>query len=585
MQFSFCLRLTAVLLFASVYMQAQNVLYSPVFGAATQNSVTILFFTRQPCNYVVELSTDSFYRDPKRYFGRTDDDLHNRAALELLGLEPSTNYYYRILINDVPDARHGHIKTFPPVHSKQHLVIGTGSCQETADMEIFNVIAKHKPDVFIHTGDWTYPDYMVPGYPRNDSFVFKGWERRYTEKVMADALLPYTMMDYMADNHDGIGGSAHNHQHAAYKQIDKKKVVNYFVMDTILPSTRRRVIKAYADYFPTYPLEDTTIGIYHSFYMGNCEFFVLDIREDSKTQPDAFKYDSATNHWSFVPDKEHTIIGPKQMAWLKKGLLESKADWKFLVMGVPFNKNLIHLINLGIHFQDLLISAGGETGTGFRLAASWSYYWPGYPQSQYDLLKFIKDNNLKDIIVLSGDTHHNVMDDGTNGGLPEINASGLSITGAVLAHYMDLIGRVAGYPKMKKYLWNGGGNGIGNKNYKNAYGQVDVYGSDSVRLSLIDETDHVISEIKIPHSSIAPAAKPYHKPAYIKRVERISYSKKPTARIKLVKALARAFYHKKKKLKGDVTMLNNNLTPLQFNHSTPAAFWQTNDLTGQLPHS
>jgi hypothetical protein len=243
------------------------------------------------------------------------------------------------------------------------------------------------------------------------------------------------------------------------------------------------------------------------------------------------------------------------MEWLKNGLKNSTADWKFLVMGIPFNKNLIHLINLGIHFQDLEISAGGETGTGFRLAASWSYYWAGYPQSQNELLNFIHENDLKDIIVISGDTHHNVMDDGRNAGLPEINASGLSVTGTVLAHYMNLIGRVAGYPRIKKYLWNGGGNGVGNKNYKNAFGQIDINGTESVKLSFVDEDDHVISCINIPHSStVKTPAKPAKKPAYIKRVERISFRSKPTPRIQFIKALAKAFLHKKSvKVKGDLT--------------------------------
>jgi hypothetical protein len=368
-------------------------------------------------------------------------------------------------------------------------------------------------------------------------------------------MLPFTFTDYLPDNHDGIGGSAHRVvKRATYKYVNKK-VVNYFEEDTIMPEVRQRVIKGYVDYYPSYPLEDTTIGIYHSFKMGNAEFFVIDIREDGSFPADAFKYDSLKNHWTYEPDSNHKMISDKQMDWLKQGLKNSTADWKFLVMGVPFNKNLRHLVNLGIQFQDMVISAGGETGTGLRLACSWSFYCNGFPASQNELLDFIKENNLKDIMVLSGDTHHNVMDDGRNAGLPEVNASGLSVTGTVLAHYMNLVGRVAGYPKIKKYLWNGGGNGIGNKNYKNAFGKIDIYGADSVKLSLVDEDNEVISAMHIPHSSTVSATehKKEHKPHYIKRVERISYRSKPTFRIRFLKAMAKVFMKKDKKLKGDLS--------------------------------
>ncbi|HWB63794.1 MAG TPA: alkaline phosphatase D family protein [Chitinophagales bacterium] len=535
------------------FCAAQDILYAPVLGGATDTSVRILFFTARPSIFKMEFSTDAAFKSiAVQYEGETDIKLHNRGLVDAHGLKPSTVYYYRVLIRATPDSMQGHFKTFPPVGAKGHYVIATGSCQETADMEVYNVIAKNNPDVFIHTGDWTYPDYMVPGYPANDSLVFRGYIKRYTEKVMKD-MMPNTIIDYLPDNHDGIGGAAHNHLKKAAYKMEGKKVINYFITDTITQQVRSRVIDAYADYFPAYPLEDTTIGVYHCFKMGNAEFFVIDIRDDATFQPNAFKYDSAANHWSYEPPPGHTIISRKQMDWLEQGLKNSTADWKFLVMGIPFNKNIVHLINLGIHFQDLVIAAGGEEGTGFRLAASWCFYWPGYPESQKELMGFIHNNNIKDVIVISGDTHHNVIDDGRNAGLPEINASGLSVTGTVLAHYMNLIGRLAGYPDIKKYLWDVGGNGVHNKNYKNAFGKVDIYGADSVKLSIVDENNDVVCAVDIPHSSIAPPARPHKEPQYMKHLERISFRDKPTPRMQLIKALARAFLHKKKtKVKGDI---------------------------------
>ena len=553
------LALLLSLYFLPMTMQAQdnwNVLYSPILGGATDHSVRILFFSKVYAGYMLQVAEDSAFAAPTCYMGYPDSTLHNCAIVNIENLKPATEYYYRIMYNmGVMGEYRSHFRTFPTVGTRQHYVVATGSCQETDNMKVYDVMAKHHPDIFIHTGDWTYPDYMIKDYPYTDTSIFKGYERRYTEKVMRN-MLPYTFTDYLADNHDGIGGSAHNHVKRATYRIDTSgRVVNYFQTDTIMPIIRSRVIKGYADYYPGYPLQDTTIGIYHSFKMGNAEFFVIDIREDASFQVNAFKYDSVKNHWTFDPPAHgYNIIQEKQMNWLKEGLKNSKADWKFIVMGIPFNQNIRHIIDLGIHYQDLELAIGGEKGTGFRLAVSWAFYWAGYPQSSEDLLNFIHTNNIKDVLVISGDTHHNVMDDGRNAGLPEINASGLSVTGTVLAHYMNLIGRVSGYPNIKKWLWNGGGNGIHNKNYKNAYGQLDIYGKDSVAMRLVDEDDHVISRVLVPHSSIAGPAKKYHKPYYMKRVERISFRAEPTARIRIIKSLAKVFLHKKKiKPKGDLT--------------------------------
>lgn len=530
---------------------AQNILYAPVLGGATDTSVRILFFTSAPVSFRMEVSRDSSFSSADIYTAVTDSRLHNRGLVDVHGLTPDTRYYYRVMIDGRPDERKGSFTTWPAEGTRRHYTITTGSCQETDDMKAYDVMARHKPDVFIHTGDWTYPDYMVPGYPTTEEFIFKGYEKRYTEKSMKE-MLPYTLIDYVADNHDGTGMGIHEHLRAArFREDSAKGIINYFDIDSDLCKWRSNVIQGYMHYYPGYPLADTSHGIYHSFRMGNAEFFVLDTRQDAELNVRGFLYDSTANHWTFAPGPQHKIISDTQMQWLKDGLKNSTADWKFIAMGVPFNKNARHLINLGIHYQDLELA---DQGTGFRMASSWSCYWAGYPASQEDLLGFIRDNNIKDILVISGDTHHNVMDDGRNAGLPEINASGLSVTGTVLAHYMNLIGVISGYPNIKKYLWNGGGNGIHNKNYKNAFGQIDINGRESVRMSFVDEDDHVICALDIPHSSTITKEKKQRKPLYLKRVERISFAKKPTPGIRFIKAMARTFLHKKKiKTNGDLT--------------------------------
>jgi hypothetical protein len=79
-----------------------------------------------------------------------------------------------------------------------------------------------------------------------------------------------------------------------------------------------------------------------------------------------------------------------------------------------------------------------------------------------------------------------------------MNASGLSVTGTVLAYYVGIVGKATGRFNIKKDVWNKGGNGIGNKNFKNAFGKIRVVENEYVELSLIDEDNEVISSFRVP---------------------------------------------------------------------------------------
>ena len=65
-------------------------------------------------------------------------------------------------------------------------------------------------------------------------------------------------------------------------------------------------------------------------------------------------------------------------------------------------------------------------------------------------------------------------------------------------------------------VWNGGGQGIGNNNYSDAFGKVEVFGNDSVKLSVIDTIGVIIASITIYDGSLpAPTgiSEIRHKPA------------------------------------------------------------------------
>jgi hypothetical protein len=103
--------------------------------------------------------------------------------------------------------------------------------------------------------------------------------------------------------------------------------------------------------------------------------------------------------------------------------------------------------------------------------------------------------------VISGDTHGCAIDDGTNAGLPEMNASGLSVSSTELYYQFNNVFKIIGLD-LNKWLWNKGGLGIGNNNIKNAFGKMEVFGNDSVQLQIVDEDNFIVARHTVKNNNI-----------------------------------------------------------------------------------
>jgi alkaline phosphatase D len=482
---------------------SQHITHGPVTGALTANSARMYVRTDAAMPYTIEVSEHPNFSTLLSFPDSTLPELDNSRIITVSGLQPYTKYYYRVIIDGNEEERSGSFTTFPEEGTKGNYVLTTGSCQETANMDVFDRMLELEPIMMLHTGDFTYPSYqMNQDYPENYVRAQESWSRRYNEDKMKDMLLTVPI-DYVADDDDNYNGNCAHYRTGLTLDTSSGEVVNGFTMVAVPEGARENWFRSYVEYFPGYEMVDTSEGLYHSFKMGNAEFFFMDTRATASPAPEAYIYDSVANHWTFEPDTNHRIISVNQMNWLKNSLAASTADWKFIVGGVPFNKSLRRLINFGIAAQGFTFDLNGERGSGFRLAASFSDYWAGFPHQQEELLSFIASNNIKDVISISGDTHHNVMDDGTNSGLPEMNASGLSVTNLQLAYWIDYYGQQLGQPHVADSLWNGGGNGVENMNFNNAFGKIEIFEDDSVQLCIIDFEGTTVSCMTIVNSTIA----------------------------------------------------------------------------------
>jgi len=196
------------------------------------------------------------------------------------------------------------------------------------------------------------------------------------------------------------------------------------------------------------------------------------------------------------------MLGATQRQWLMDGLTNSDADWKLIGNGVVFNRQYQRILDVGLLLQEFQFSFGGVNGSGATLAAQMAYNWIGFPEDQQPILDGYANGTIKDILFMSGDSHSSVLDDGTNAGVPEINASGLAAGDeGFLNYYIDSVGQLIGYPPVIDSMWNGGGNGVGNRNFSDTYGRIEVFADDSMRVCVIDEMDQTLGCITLIHST------------------------------------------------------------------------------------
>lgn len=500
----------------NVFTQGNGILKcSIVTGAVTDTSARFWACFQQAGAFFIEISPTKSFSSSIQTNSVTVTALTNFAGIvQAQALQADKRYYYRPVFNGVvADTAERLFTTFPVPGTRSNLTFAFGSCQQSGNFltggtnsgNVFRMIRTKNPQLFLQLGDWTYPD-TTDNTPFDQNYfansyqlIQKSYEAKFSSAYPMDSLLRVCPIDYLFDDHDFVNDNAS----ATTISFGVPYRPNFLGSDFIAmeipinPEARLNSIRGYLENVPTYPVENSTRGIYHSFNYGNCEFFLLDLRSQRSPNLEGLEKNTVTGKWEFNPPSGHTILGrdgspgtgTTQLTWLLNKLKYSTADWKFIVSSVPFNKAQKQAISLGIALQDsiLPVPAGvlPEGSTGIFAVMDMADKWAGFSADIDTLLAVIRSEGIKNCIVLSGDSHTAAMDDGTNAGLPEIMAGGLDITNSKTVALFEAFGL---------HIWNKGGQGITTQNFYNAFGLVSVYGKDSVALQLIDEQGSLFAE-------------------------------------------------------------------------------------------
>ena len=514
---------------------SQTIIAGPIVGAVTSTTAQMKFISDKPIEGFVKVSNQPILNKNGKINEQVNtensilirffpiDSLDKVTVFNFDKLNSNTVYFYYISYGNSEIT--GSFKTFPKPNTQSNFIFTFGSCTENFKNDsVFVAMQKVNPDFFVHLGDWTYPDHEAyPEIPTNNAHRFFVADPKEVEESFIirynlpnlKKLLQTTSVDYVFDDEDGVWDDFSKH---TYCDLHLKNGITTINEIPFPDSLRTNLLESYHQYFPAYVNPEQPKEAYHSFVYGNTEFFFIDTRSTRSPNSESF-FPTKKNKWKYKVSKGHNILDSVQLDWLLTSLKNSKADWKIILSGTSFNKSYKKILDVCLlkAVQNRKLPNGM---TGAYVAASMSSMWFSFPETQGKLINFCRENKIKNVMICSGDVHTSGIDNGKNAGFPELMSANLAQENTKLASIVT--------NDLKMKLWNEGGQGIHNNNFKDAFGKVEVFGKDSIRMSCIDKDDKLICSYTLKDGFLP---KKYN----IKRHSKITFGNKIRAFFKLLR--------------------------------------------------
>ena len=408
-------------------------------AAGDATSSAAILWTRadnggQTAALTAEVSDDpAFGRGVRRFAGTTSAASDFTLKLDATGLAPNTVYYYRFTDGSTSSPT-GRFTTPPAGNEAVPVRLGFSGDVDARfrpfpSVDGFGTTAGGSRDLnyFIFLGDTMY-ETAAMGSPAtaaaatdgsNAADVLRDYYRKYREVLqgvdpatgaMSDqgqqgvrAMMAATGQYTLLDNHE-LGNKQLQAGGAPQAAKAKNNPVSFDVNTTGTYNNKspgfQALMRAYLDYHPIReamvsapadPRSDGTQRLYFATQWGKNSILInLDDRSyrDIRLQTEAGKDDIGLgpdghpNPSARADNPGRTMLGATQLAWLKQVLLKAKSDgivWKILVMSTPI-----------------------DTVGGNQDGKSW---YGGYRSERNDIMKFVAENGIDHVVVLTTDDH------------------------------------------------------------------------------------------------------------------------------------------------------------------------------------
>ncbi len=249
---------------------------------------------------------------------------------------------------------------------------------------------KHRPDFFIHSGDTIYADGVLPAEVKlADGKIWKNIQIPEKTKV-AETLDEYRAAHKYNFLDENV--RAFNAEVPIFAQWDDHEVTNNWSASKQLPATYKvrdinlLAARASRAFHEMYPLRESIVEpgrVYRTIHYGpHLDVFMLDER--------SYRGPNGPNlQERYGPDAY--FIGPEQMAWLKRSLLNSRATWKVIASDMPLS---------------LVVWDDADNKKGSEAFAQGDGPPRGRELEIADLLRFIRDSGVVNTVWLTADVHY-----------------------------------------------------------------------------------------------------------------------------------------------------------------------------------
>ena len=306
---------------------------------------------------------------------------------QVKGLKPYEQYYYRFF-TDKKDSPVGRFRTALPADSNQKVRFAFFSCQDYT-FGFYNAhaaMADDDLDFVVNLGDYIYAEAYnttkgngVRNDPIGESKNLKQYREKYA-LYRSDANLrkmhsKFPMISIWDDHEvqdNYAGGAGPDGGLAPEKAFS--------------PQRQKEAYQAFFESMPTYPVPNGPgQRIYRSYRFGkHVELVMLDQRQYREDQPLGDKQTVDVSDPAIRAELEapREMLGQQQLDFLKSTLKNSTATWKVI-------SNEVMMMNTKL-----------TANTDFNLDD-----WSGYKHQRDEILGFVRDNGIRDVISIVGDIH------------------------------------------------------------------------------------------------------------------------------------------------------------------------------------
>lgn len=289
-------------------------------------------------------------------------------------LEPSTYYYYRFKYNERYSPT-GRTKTASTDSDSLKFAVVSCSNYEFGYFNAYRGIANRNDiDAVLHLGDYIYE--YASGIYRNSSS-----DRKHIPQHELISLEDYRIR-YGQYRLDSDLQAAHQYQpfitiwddHEIANNAYKDGAQNHQEEEGAYETRKAAARKAYYEWLPV--RESPTL--YRKFDYGKlAEVIMLDERLEGRTEP----VDTVDN--PFIADSSRTMLGSKQLQWFENQLVNSNSTWKLIG-----NQVIYSYLNWGFPSWKINMDS-----------------WDGYPIERTHIKQTILENEIENVVFVTGDTH------------------------------------------------------------------------------------------------------------------------------------------------------------------------------------